>query len=134
MIASEEIIVPQAGQGISDSPPAEVSSCTTALATGFATWATTAGAETTIFGAGEGAAAAGAGWGRTAAGWDVVGDGPRRGIGAVTTGETGGAAFTDCSCARICFSFSRSRLDSSAILARVVARLSSSAASLFSRS
>src|SRR6267378_6009960 len=133
MIASEEIIVPHAGQGISDSPP-EASSWTTALATGFGTWAATAGAEAAIFGACEGTAAAGAGWGRTAASCDVFGDGLGRDIGAATVGAEGGAVLTDCSCARICFSFSISRLDSSAILARVVARLSSSAASFLSRS
>ena len=38
MIASPEIIVPQAGQGISDSPADTGSAATAGFAAGFATW------------------------------------------------------------------------------------------------
>jgi len=44
MIASAEIIVPQAGQGISDSPPDTGSAATVGFAVGFATWTGTAAA------------------------------------------------------------------------------------------
>src|SRR3989442_15576653 len=51
MIASDEIIVPQAGQGTSDSPPAAGSAWIAAFATGFATCATATGICATGFAA-----------------------------------------------------------------------------------
>src|SRR2546427_8669796 len=64
MIASDEIIVPQAGQGISDSPPAAGSAWTATFTTGFATCATAIG----ICAAGFATTGAGldcTGWGRS---------------------------------------------------------------------
>src|SRR2546425_10059368 len=64
MIASDEIIVPQAGQGISDSPPAAGSAWTATFTTGFATCATATG----ICAAGFATTGAGldcTGWGRS---------------------------------------------------------------------
>src|SRR2546428_2367209 len=64
MIASDEIIVRQAGQGISDSPPAAGSAWTATFTTGFATCATATG----ICAAGFATTGAGldcTGWGRS---------------------------------------------------------------------
>src|SRR6059036_2203023 len=116
MIASDEIIVPQAGQGISDSPPEATSAATATFATGFAICAT----ATDICDVGFETAVAGVdatGWGRN----------PAEETGVVGTGFTettgpaigvAGIAFIACSCAISCFSRSRSRFPSSAIFAR----------------
>src|SRR3989442_12652510 len=64
MLASDEIIVPEAGQGISDSPPAAGSAWTATFTTGFATCATATG----ICAAGFATTGAGldcTGWGRS---------------------------------------------------------------------
>src|SRR2546428_4554948 len=73
MIASDEIIVPQAGHAISDSPPAAGSAWTTTFATGLATCATATGIWAAGFAA-TGAGVDGTGWGRSPAwGAGVVG-------------------------------------------------------------
>src|SRR3989442_5287650 len=83
MIASDEIIVPQAGQGISDSPPAAGSAWTATFTTGFATCATAIGI-------------CAAGFATTGAGLDCTGWGrsPTWGAGVVGTAltETAGLA------------------------------------------
>src|SRR6266849_10741229 len=113
MIASDEIIVPQAGQGISDSPPAAVSAWTATFATGFATCTTATGICATGFAA-TGAGLDGTGCGRIPAwGAGVVGTAL-----AETAGiETGAAAMDliDCSWAISAFSRSRRRFPSSEI-------------------
>src|SRR2546430_17472148 len=73
MIASDEIIVPQAGHAISDSPPAAGSAWTTTFATGFATCTTATGIWAAGFAA-TGAGLAGTGWGRSPA-WGAGGVG-----------------------------------------------------------
>src|SRR2546425_12176870 len=107
MIASDEIIVPQAGQGISDSPPAAGSAWTATFTTGFATCATAIGI-------------CAAGFATTGAGLDCTGWGrsPTWGAGVVGTAltetagiEAGAVAMylIDCSWASSAFSRSRSR-------------------------
>src|SRR6266446_7757063 len=95
MNASDEIIVPQAGQGISDSPPAAGSAWTATFATGFATCATATGICAAGFAA-TGAGLDGTGWGRRPAwGAGVIGTGFTETAGI----ETGAPdiAFIDCS-------------------------------------
>src|SRR5256712_13381087 len=73
MIASDEIIVPQAGHAISDSPPAAGSAWTTTFAAGLATCTTATGIWAAGFAA-PGAGLDGTGWGRSPAwGAGVVG-------------------------------------------------------------
>src|SRR6266581_6544604 len=115
MIASDEIIVPQAGHAISDSPPATGSAWTATFATGFVICATATGICAAGFAA-IGAGLDGTGWGRS----------PAWGAGVVGTALTetagiwaGGHAMDliDCSWASSAFSRSRSRFPSSAIFA-----------------
>src|SRR5919197_3725515 len=122
MIASDEIIVPQAGQGISDSAAATGSGAGADFATGFAAgaWAATTAGFAGLAGAGVGA-----GCGRTTG----PGDGAGLAAGVGPWGVGAGAARADCSSANNCFSRSTSRFVSSATFARAAARLSSSAAS-----
>src|SRR5207245_8678132 len=107
MIASDEIIVPQAGQGISDSPPAAGSAWTATFATGFATCATATGICAAGFAA-TGAGLDSTGWGRSP-GWGtaVVGTAFTETAGI----EAGAPAMDliDCSWASSAFSRSRSR-------------------------
>src|SRR5437773_6447136 len=75
MIASDEIIVPQAGHAISDSPPEADCAWTATFATGFAICATATGACAAGF-ATAGAGVDGTGWGRNPVdGTEVVGAG-----------------------------------------------------------
>src|SRR2546422_7799208 len=113
MIASDEIIVPQAGHAISDSPPAAGSAWTTTFATGLATCTTATGIWAAGFAA-TGAGLDGTGWGRSPA-WGA-------GVVGTTFTETAGIeagapaiAFIDCFWASSAFSRSRSRLPSFAL-------------------
>src|SRR2546428_10414725 len=113
MIASDEIIVPQAGQGISDSPPAAGSAWTATFTTGFATCATATG----ICAAGFATTGAGldcTGWGRSPTwGAGVVGTAltETAGIGA----GAGPRGFDDCFLASDAFSPSGGRVPPSPI-------------------
>src|SRR3972149_12255753 len=103
MIASDEMIVPQDGQGTSDS--SVDSGCATAFGTGFAT-----GTGVGIGLVGLGWTGAGFGctaWGRTAADEAAVGVAADRGA-DIPGGACGaGGRLTPCSWARTCFSRSR---------------------------
>src|SRR6266566_6036329 len=106
MIASDEIIVPQAGQGISDSP--SDSAATAGLVIGFAA-GTAAATCVAGFATGVGAGMGATGWGRIpAAGAGCVDPG----FGTTDGPVAAGAAATreaDCSWASSCFSRSMSR-------------------------
>src|SRR5256885_8716791 len=107
MIASDEIIVPQAGHAISDSPPEADCAWTATFATGFAICATATGACAAGF-ATAGAGLDGTGWGRNPVdGTEVVGAGLTETTGPAT--GVAGIVFIACSCAINCFASSRSR-------------------------
>src|SRR3989304_4138969 len=105
MIASDEMIVPQDGQGTSDS--SVDSGCATAVGAGLAT-----GTGVGIGLVGLGWTGAGFGctaWGRTAADEAAVGVAADRGADIAGVACGAGALFTACSWARTCFSRSRRR-------------------------
>src|SRR6266511_5406155 len=111
MIAADEIIVPQAGQGISDSPSA--SAATAGFGTGLAAGAA---AATCVagFATGAGAGVGATGWGRIpAAGAGCVDTGFGATDGPVAAGAAA-AREADCSWTSSCFSRSMSRFASSA--------------------
>src|SRR5437667_11809961 len=83
MIASDEIIVPQAGHAVSDSTPEFDSAWTTTFATGFATGAMATGICGAGFVAAAGAGLDGMGWGLS-----PPGAAEATGTGFAATGET----------------------------------------------